>query len=371
MCNSYPQCGNRNRRRLREFGGAPLTELTPLLHDSGGLALAAIISADQHPATVFIASLPSPHSKRNNTRYLGIMGDLLLPGRFMKPDKNAPKAKKEAYKNRCLLIDWGAVRFQHTAAIRAQLLGRYALGTVNVMLSALRGVLKVAWQLGQMSAEDYHRARAVQNVKGESLPSGRNLAQSEILALASICASDDRPQGVRDAVIIGLLYSCGLRRAELVALDVGHIDMGSGQIKVLRGKGRKDRTVYAANGAYAALRQWLAMRGDAPGAVFLPVNKRGEIIRKERSDGGLSGIGSQAAYNMLERRARQAGVADFSPHDFRRTFVGDLLDRGVDISTVQQLAGHANVTTTARYDRRPEEVKREGAKRLHFPWQAL
>jgi integrase len=78
---------------------------------------------------------------------------------------------------------------------------------------------------------------------------------------------------------------------------------------------------------------------------------------------------SQAIYNMLQKRAGQAKVKDFSPHDFRRTFVGDLLDRGVDIVTVQKMAGHANVNTTGRYDRRPEEVKRAAAAKLHFPYQ--
>jgi len=76
----------------------------------------------------------------------------------------------------------------------------------------------------------------------------------------------------------------------------------------------------------------------------------------------------QAILYILRMRVGQAGVAPFTPHDLRRSFISHLLDCGADISTVQRMAGHANVTTTARYDRRGEEAKRKAAALLIVPF---
>lgn len=77
---------------------------------------------------------------------------------------------------------------------------------------------------------------------------------------------------------------------------------------------------------------------------------------------------SQAVLLILEKRATESGVESFSPHDFRRTFCSDLLDSGIDIVTVQKLAGHASPATTSKYDRRGEESKRRAVEKLDIPY---
>jgi len=164
----------------------------------------------------------------------------------------------------------------------------------------------------------------------------------------------------RDAAILALLYGSGLRRAEAVGLEVADYDRVAGTLKV-RGKGNKERLAHLGDASQAALEAWLAVRGWAAGALFVAINKGGKLGKK-----GMSG---QAMLYIARRRTVQASVAAFSPHDLRRTFIGDLLDAGADLSTVQQLAGHAQIQTTARYDRRGEATKKRAAKLLHVPYR--
>jgi site-specific recombinase XerD len=94
-----------------------------------------------------------------------------------------------------------------------------------------------------------------------------------------------------------------------------------------------------------------------------PVSGRGRpLVNRRMTD--------QAVLLLLRRRATQAKVATFTPHDLRRSFISDLLDAGADMVTVQKLAGHANVQTTARYDRRGEEAKRRAVELLRVPFVA-
>jgi site-specific recombinase XerD len=259
---------------------------------------------------------------------------------------------------------WHLLRYQHTQAIRAKLADSCTAATGNRHLSALRGVLKECWRLGRMSAEDYHRAIDIKRIAGENTVTqaerGRHLKASELAALMAAC-DDATPAGARDAAVIALAYTAGLRRAELAGLHLADYNADDKTLTV-KGKGSKTRVIPLADNAVEILTDWLAVRGLSQGALFLRIRKGGAIV-----EGGMS---EQAVYYILLDRAEQAKVKAFGPHDLRRTFAGDLLDAGADIATVQKLMGHADVKTTARYDRRDAKAKRIAVNKLHIPYDA-
>jgi site-specific recombinase XerD len=259
-----------------------------------------------------------------------------------------------------LTLDWSALRYQHTAAVRSVLMEKYSPATANKMLCALRRTLKEARRLGLMAAENYDRAVDIQSVRGTSLLRGRALSQSEIAALMDACTSDPTAVGVRDAAMLGILM-VGLRRSEVVNLDLKDFNRRTRALTIRGAKGRKDRMNYLPEGAVRAVSDWLVIRGKAPGPLLYPLDKAKRIIPRRMSEQGVM--------SALQRRGEKAGIGPFSPHDLRRTFISDLLDAGADVVTVSQLAGHASLSTTSRYDRRGEVAKRRAIDLLNVPYR--
>lgn len=297
--------------------------------------------ATAHPVWVYLARV-SPGSRRTLREALEMMARWLSQG-----------------KGGALDFPWWQLRYPHTTALRAWLAERYAPATVNKHLAALRGVLRECWRLGLLTAEDYHRTGDVPSVKGKSLLRGRLVRDEEIQAMLSCCQQENSPAGYRDGALLALLVGTGLRRSEVVGLALADYEPDLGRLHVRSGKGNRDRWVYLAPGAEVWLGRWLAVRGRVAGPLLCPVNRWGQVVIRPMTD--------QAVLHILRKRGRQAGVSAFSPHDLRRTFISNLLDAGVDIATVQKLAGHAQVQTTIRYDRREEHTQRQAVACLRIP----
>lgn len=342
--------------------------------------------ASQQPATVYLESL-GQGSKRTMREALFTLVQVLLPEAEL---ADPPRA--------IATFPWEALRFEHISVLRARLAERYKHSTANKQLSALKGVLKAAWQLGYIPVEEFHRAIDLKRIRGTALPAGRSLKEGELRALLLACQADHTIKGCRDLALITLLFATGLRRQEITFLDVADYDRDTHALRV-RGKGQKERVVYVeAPGAYEALDRWVQVRAEMPGPLFPRIRRGGHLVltlptgtdslsyyykegdaqtdppkRQGESTARLQRLTAQGIYAIVLERVEEADILKLTTHDFRRNCVGDLLDHGVDLSTAQKLAGHASPATTARYDRRPEATKKKAAGTLHVPlirWSA-
>lgn len=149
--------------------------------------------------------------------------------------------------------------------------------------------------------------------------------------------NDDEKHALRDRAILELLYSSGLRVSELTALDIGELDLPSGMVRVT-GKGGKERIVPVGSRALEALRDYLGQRGEsaASGALFL--NSRGWRINRR-----------SVARIVDAHVLKIAAFKRISPHTLRHTFATHMLEGGADLRAIQELLGHASLSTTQKY----------------------
>jgi integrase/recombinase XerD len=200
-----------------------------------------------------------------------------------------------------------------------------------------------------MSHADYASVVDFNQIRGENTEAGRVLSLDELVKLFRICHEDKTTAGVRDAAMLAVLYGCGLRRAELVALDVADYSEG---VLTVRGKGNRLRLAHVVNEARKFFEDWLQLRKtDQP--IFVSINKAGKLRKAP--------LTTQSVYRILNHRASHAGIDALSPHDVRRSTATHLLERGVDLAVVQRMLGHKQLATTVIYDRRGEKAKKEAA----------
>jgi len=180
------------------------------------------------------------------------------------------------------------------------------------------------------------------------------ISTSEVERLLEAASLGDGPGPLRDRALLELIYATGARISEAVGLDVDDLDLTEGHASVrLFGKGRKERIVPVGSYAVAAVQAYLvrarpafSVNGRGTPAVFL--NTRGERLSR------------QSAWVVLRRAAERAGLAGtISPHTLRHSFATHLLAGGADVRVVQELLGHASVTTTQIYTLVTQDTLRE------------
>lgn len=178
-----------------------------------------------------------------------------------------------------------------------------------------------------------------------------------LVEAAATRADDGSPVGVRDVAILELLYATGIRVGELCALDVDDLDADRRVVRVF-GKGRKERTVPYGQPAATALDRWLRsgrppLRAEgAGGALFLGARGRR--------------IDQRVVREVVHRRiADVPGAPDIGPHGLRHTAATHLLEGGADLRSVQELLGHASLSTTQRYTHVTSDRLRRAYRQAH------
>lgn len=185
----------------------------------------------------------------------------------------------------------------------------------------------------------------------KALPKALDLPTVE--AILAAAARKPGPAGARNAALLEFLYATGARISEAVGMDVDDVCLSEPASALLRGKGRKERVVPVGSHAVAALRGYIAVarpelvaRGEGTPALF--VNARGQRLSR------------QSAWAVLQEAAAAADVQEhISPHVLRHSFATHILNAGADVRVVQELLGHASVTTTQIYTRVTAQALRE------------
>lgn len=213
--------------------------------------------------------------------------------------------------------------------------GARAPASIQRRIAAVRSFFRWALReklVGRSPAERIRPPRVAR-------PLPRVLEVDEASTLAEL------PPSSRHRALFEVGYGSGLRVSELVALDVADLDMDAGIVRVRRGKGGKDRVVPLGSDAIAAVRTMLAEREMPPKG---PDSSRPNPLFLNRSNRRL---GVRSAYEIIHREAERLGIGDVHPHALRHSFATHLLANGADIRSIQEMLGHASLSTTQRYTR--------------------
>ena len=213
------------------------------------------------------------------------------------------------------------------------LLGKTAKkSSIGRKLAAVRTFFRFLLRRGEI---DKNPAELTATPKREQrLPFHLDIDQATALMEAPTA---DEKYVLRDRAVLELLYSSGLRVSELTGLDIGDLDLSGGMVRVM-GKGGKERIVPVGSRATQAVREYLAQRGELAGSGPLFLNTRGQRINR------------RSVTRIVDAHVlRVAAFKHISPHTLRHTFATHMLEGGADLRSIQELLGHASLSTTQKY----------------------
>jgi integrase/recombinase XerC/integrase/recombinase XerD len=270
-----------------------------------------------------------------------------------------------AYAQDCeQFADWASRRSLEPAAVDVRALRRYiasltqagrAPSTVARKLASLRGLFGVLLTLGERADNPADLLSAPK--RAQTLP--HVLKPSEVAVLLDRIPATD-PLAVRDRALFELAYAAGLRAEEIVTLDLGAVDFDAETVRV-EGKGEKTRLVPVGEHAARALDRWLstgrpALAPHAAGALF--VSKTGRRL-------STSDVRRRLRVWAREAARHAPALSQAHPHALRHSFATHLLEGGADLRAIQELLGHASISTTQVYTRVESERLRYAYRASH------
>ncbi|MCK5654443.1 MAG: tyrosine recombinase XerD, partial [Dehalococcoidia bacterium] len=229
----------------------------------------------------------------------------------------------------------------------------YASATVARKVAAVKSFF------GFMVADGILSSDPTENLSspkvGKSLP--KPLSAGEVEALLAEPAKNSTPEAKRDVAMIELLYAGGMRVSELVSLNTGDVNLEAGFVRCL-GKGSKERIIPIHQQAVKAVDEYMVaarprlLRDEEEEALFL--NRRGERLTR------------QGFWLILKAHAKAAGIKrEVTPHTLRHSFATHILSGGADLRAVQELLGHANISSTQIYTHLTSEHVRQAYEKAH------
>jgi len=255
---------------------------------------------------------------------------------------------------------WHCVDEEIATKYAALLLSRYPnVKSRHNLLGILREILRQCATVDLISMKDLDRLLRLLPLTGHyQSAKGRVLTDEDCALLLQEGLTKDPRSDLRDRTIIMVFLSTGLRVSELVEIEMAdlNLDPDKRSVFIKRNKPGRSLTVHLNQVATEMVKEWIAVRGDHPGALFDVKHRPGQILK-------APSIGE-----MIIRRCQKAGLSTkYSSHDFRRTLATTALRQNVDVFTVQRLLGHKNVQVTLVYDRRTELEDRDAVDSLRIP----
>lgn len=294
---------------------------------------------------------------------------LAVQRRYAKTTVSAYRAEAERFASFCEQQEGGAVRIESLCAARVRdyLASRYTTLSASSLRRGMCALMAFADHCVRSGALGAHDLRILERPRHRPpLPRVLSVAAAQELCEAG-SGPDDSVVALRDHALLELLYGSGLRISEAVALDLGDLrwaaqDKGL-RIRIRSGKGSKDREVPGGRFLRSALENYLARRGELSSkgspqeALFLGVR------------GGRLSV--RVARRSVSRAGERAGLGRLSPHALRHSFATHLLDDGCDLRSIQEMLGHARLSTTQRYTKlsrgRLWDIFHAAHPRAHLP----